>query len=218
MTPQITRALNFLAGDSPKKRLAFVVGAFCGFVCIVWAATVASNFSHGLDRLIDVATPGTYEHRRDPLIGVLSWISLGCLGFRYIGDQVTYFIRNGADYKNHAIESSRTHNPLHFESPKSALKYACDYLNTRWENGITTVCIVREIKGPVASLLVASPTGPKPSMGYLSRGATDAVAPGDFCAVYIGDMVPQAGIRAMLVTAKLEPSLVNESWKIVRPL
>ena len=206
------------------KRAGIVLLAVGGLILLVglykmhWSHMGASRF---FERWLDTVLLDRYSTRQHPAVLYGSYLVIAGSLLSFLYDSVTgrliQWVKNGSS----TVEVGKALPELHFKDGKSAIEYACKYMDTSLIENELTPCLViatsqSKESGAFAVIQVPTGEGPKKSIaGFLSENVPSDIA-GRLCAALIGPINEQTGAPHLLLCAELEPMWSDGAWKVKR--
>ncbi|AZE10437.1 hypothetical protein [Pseudomonas chlororaphis] len=206
------------------KRAGIVLLAIGGLILLVglykmhWSHMGASRF---FEQWLNTVLLDSYSTRQHPAVLYGSYLVIAGSLLSPLYDSVTgrliRWVKNGSS----TAKVEKTLPVLHFKDGKSAIEYACKYMDTSLIENELTPCLViatsqSKESGAFAVIQVPTDEGPKKSTAaFLSENVPADIA-GRLCAALIGPTNEQTGAPHLLLCAELEPTWCNGAWKVKR--
>ncbi|WP_155736125.1 hypothetical protein [Pseudomonas chlororaphis] len=210
--------------NTATKRTGIVLLAVGGLILLIglykmhWSHMGASRF---FDEWLDTVLLDRDSARQHPAVLYGSYLVVAGSLLSFLYDSVTgrliQWVKNGSS----TVEVEKALPELHFKDGKSALEYACKYMDTSLIENELTPCLViatsqSKESGAFAVIHVPTDEGLNKSVaGFLGENVPTDIA-GRLCAALVGPINEKTGAPHLLLCAELEPTWCNGAWKVKR--
>ena len=213
--------------DSPVKRAGFVVLIIGYLISLFGIYQIAVNVpatGEAFNYWVGAITLNRSGYGTFLFAGIGAWLVIAGLLLSFLYDSVTSRVVHWVMGRNQSGKQMATRQEpvaLRFKSPRSALDYACKYLdNSLVEEEFATCLVVRTSHskgtGPFAVIDIPTDQGARRTVASFSGTSVPPSIGGRLCVATVGPVNEITGEPDLVIRAELEPVWLDGGWKIKR--